>query len=64
LEDHNGDHTVFIINEAALKDPAILAAMDGIRHQELAEAQRRQAIREGRIPAPQGWGRFEISDRH
>ncbi len=55
---------MFIINEAALKDPAILAAMDGIRHQELAEAQRRQAIREGRIPAPQGWGRFEISDRH
>ncbi len=55
---------MFITNETALKDPAILAAMESIRRQELAEAQRRQAIREGRIPAPQVWGRFEISDRH
>jgi hypothetical protein len=55
---------MFITNEAALKDPAILAAMEGIRRQELAEAQRRADIRSGKIPAPTGWGRFEISDRH
>jgi hypothetical protein len=30
-----------------------------------AEAQRRQAIREGRLPAPEGqWGELNISDRH
>lgn len=55
---------MFITNETARRDPAILAAMAGIRQQELAEAERRQAIREGRIPAPQGWGTWEISDRH
>jgi hypothetical protein len=55
---------MFITNEAALKDPAILAAMESIRQQEMAEAQRRADIRLGKIPAPTGWGRFEISDRH
>ena len=31
----------------------------------IAEEQRRQAIREGRIPAPQGqWAEWNISDRH
>ena len=30
-----------------------------------AEAQRKQDIREGRIPAPDvSWGSFNISDRH
>jgi hypothetical protein len=55
---------MFITTTASLQDPAILAAMDGIRRQELAEAQRRADIRAGKIPAPTGWGRFEISDRH
>ena len=31
----------------------------------IAQEQRRQAIREGRIPAPQGqWTEWNISDRH
>ena len=31
----------------------------------IAEEQRRQAIREGRLPAPEGqWGEWNISDRH
>ena len=56
---------MFITTAASLKDPAIVAAMEGIRRQELAEAQRRHDIRSGKIPAPQGqWTEWHISDRH
>ena len=41
------------------------AIMADYTAQMIAEAQRRQAIREGRIPAPQPqWSEWNISDRH
>ena len=56
---------MFITNEFARKDPACIAAMESIMRQEMAEAQRRQDIRSGKIPAPQGqWAEWHISDRH
>ena len=40
------------------------AIMASYTQQVIAEEKRRQAIREGRIPAPQGqWGEWNISDR-
>ena len=40
------------------------AIMASYTQQVIAEEKRRQAIREGRLPAPQGeWGTFNISDR-
>ena len=56
---------MFITNEFARRDPACIAAMEGIMKQEMMEAKRRQDIRLGRIPAPQGqWTNWHISDRH
>lgn len=41
------------------------AIMADYTAQMIAEAQRRQAIREGRIAAPQAqWSEWNISDRH
>ena len=45
--------------------PVMQAAMDSIRHQLQAEAQRRDRIRSGQEPADDGqWGSWNISDRH
>ena len=41
----------FIINKGCT-DPVIFAAMESIKAQMLRETQERQAIREGRLPAP------------
>lgn len=54
----------FIIKKGET-DPVIFAAMESIKRSMLMEAAERKAIREGRIPAPEGqWGNWSISDRH
>ena len=45
-------------------NPVILAAMESIKADMARETARRQAIREGRLPANDGqWGIWNISDR-
>ena len=55
----------FIISKGCTV-PVIFAAMESIKADMLRETQERQAIREGRLPAPryQNWGVWNISDRH
>ena len=46
------------------KQPDLAAIMASYTQQVIQEERRRQAIREGRIPAPQGeYGTWNISDR-
>jgi len=53
----------FIIKKGET-DSAIFAAMESIKAQMLRETAERQAIREGRLAAPDGnWGTWNISDR-
>tara|TARA_Y100000004_G_scaffold161551_1_gene189680 strand:- start:413 stop:634 length:222 start_codon:yes stop_codon:yes gene_type:complete len=54
----------FIIKKGET-DPAIFAAMESIKAQMLRETAERQAIREGRLAAPDSsnWGIWNISDR-
>ena len=62
IKQHNG---AFLVNETAANDPICQQVMASYINQLKAEAQHRQAIREGRIPAPAGqWGNWSISDRH
>ena len=50
------------MKKTTIDTSAIMAAYTA---QVIAEAQRSQAIREGRIPAPQAqWSEWNISDRH
>jgi len=45
--------------------PVMQAAMDSIRRQMRAEAERRDRVRAGLEPADSGnWGTWNISDRH
>ena len=58
---HNG---AFLANETAANDPACQMAMQSYMNQLRAEAQRRDRIRQGIEPAPEGqWGNWHISDR-
>jgi hypothetical protein len=46
-------------------DELIAMVMANYEAELATEAQRRQAIREGRLPAPEGqWGELNITDRH
>ena len=55
----------FHVNDTAAKDDICQQVMASYINQLKAEAQHRQAIREGRIPAPDcQWGNWSISDRH
>ena len=59
---HNG---CFYVNDNAANDDLCQSVMQSYINQLRAEAQRKQDIREGRIPAPDcSWGSFNISDRH
>ena len=59
---HNG---CFYVNDNAANDDLCQSVMASYINQLKAEAQRKQDIREGRIPAPDcSWGSFNISDRH
>lgn len=59
---HNG---CFYVNDTAANDDLCQSVMASYINQLKAEAQRKQDIREGRIPAPDvSWGSFNISDRH
>jgi hypothetical protein len=59
-----GTPTVFITNDNAKNDPACQMAMASYLERLQREQAHRQAVREGRIPAPQGtWGTWSISDR-
>lgn len=56
---------MFITNDNAKNDPACQMAMASYLERLQREEAHRQAVREGRIPAPQGtWGTWSISDRH
>jgi len=58
---HDG---AFLVNDTAANDPAVQSAMASYLESLKAETRRRQAIREGRLPAPEGqWGNWNISDR-
>ena len=55
----------FYVNDNAANDDLCQSVMQSYINQLRAEAQRKQDIREGRIPAPDWyWGSFNISDRH
>ena len=61
IKAHDG---MFLLNETAANDPAVQGAMASYMEQLRREAAQRQAIRDGRSPAPQGqWGEWHISDR-
>ena len=63
LQDRYEVRDGFIINKGCT-DPVILSAMESIKADMLREAAERKAIREGRLPAPEGqWGIWNISDR-
>ena len=63
LQDRYEVRDGFIIKKGET-DPAIFAAMESIKADMLREAAERKAIREGRLPAPEGqWGIWHISDR-
>ena len=61
IKAHNG---AFLLNDTAAADPAVQMAMQSYMNQLRAEAQRRDRIRQGIEPAPEGqWGNWHISDR-
>lgn len=57
---------MFITNDFAAKDLACMMAMEAFANRLHQEEAHRQAIREGRIaaPDPSTWGTWNISDRH
>ena len=58
---HNG---CFFVNDTAANDPICQQVMASYLEQVQRDAMRSKAIREGRIPAPEGqWGNWHISDR-
>ena len=63
LQDRYEVRDGFIIKKGET-DPVIFSAMESIKADMLREAAERKAIREGRMPAPEGqWGIWNISDR-
>ena len=58
---HNG---CFVLNDAAAADQAVQMAMQSYMNRLQADAQRSQAIREGRISNDGQSGNWNISDRH
>lgn len=59
---HDG---AFLVNDTAANDPICQQVMASYIAQLKAEAQRRDRIRQGIEPAPEGqWGNWSISDRH
>ena len=69
IKQHNG---AFLLNDTAASNPAVQSAMASYMQQLKQETARHQAIREGRLPAPDDlnaiakWGRtstWNISDR-
>ena len=61
IKQHNG---AFLVNDTAANDPICQQVMASYLEELKRETARRNAIREGRIPAPQGeWGTWNISDR-
>jgi hypothetical protein len=62
IKQHNG---AFLVNDTAANDPICQQAMASYMESIRQETARRNAIREGRIPAPAGeFGTWNISDRH
>ena len=58
---HNG---CFLVDEATAKNSMMQSVMESYLAQVNREAAHTKAIREGRIPAPQGeYGTWDISDR-
>lgn len=58
---HDG---AFLVNDTAANDPICQQVMASYIAQLKAEAQRRDRIRQGIEPAPEGqWGNWSISDR-
>ena len=61
IKQHNG---AFLVNDTAANDPICQQVMASYLEELKRETARRNAIREGRIPAPQGqWTEWNISDR-
>ena len=54
----------FVLNDAAAADQAVQMAMQSYMNRLQADAQRSQAIREGRISNDGQSGNWNISDRH
>ena len=62
IKQHNG---AFLVNDTAANDPICQQVMASYLEELKRETARRNAIREGRIPAPSGeFGTWNISDRH
>ena len=59
------DFSLEMLHTTHMKKTTNLSAiMADYTAQVRAEERRRQAIRDGRLPAPQGqWGRWDVSDR-
>ena len=59
---HDG---AFLVNDTAANDPICQQVMASYIAQLKAETARRDRIRQGIEPAPEGqWGNWSISDRH
>ena len=55
---------IFITNDTAKNDPIIQKVMQDCINDLMAQKQRRDRIRAGLEPAPEGYGVWNISDRH